>query len=181
MRFLTAIFLASAVAVVAMAWATPARETPRVAEQTTFTNMPVQDPVTPSAAVLRTILAAHPAREAFAALDDSQRANPGQLFQAGEVHLSQSGQMDLVVVGLGPMRGADTTWFWVVASADKEPQLVLFSGGDSLELLNSKSHGYKDIRTAWSSPTETETTIYNFDGSEYQMRRADNFRIPANP
>jgi hypothetical protein len=138
---------------------------------------PVQHPVTLSPEVLRVILASEPAKETFAVLDDSEKANPSQLFQAGEVHLSTPDEVDLVVIGLGHMKGADATWFWVVRSARKEPQLVLFGGGDSLEVLDAKTKNYKDVRIAWSSSFETETTTYQFDGSIYQMRKANNIKI----
>ena len=61
--------------------------------------------------------------------------------------------------------------------------MVLFSGADSLELMDSKTHGYKDIRSTWSSSSETETTVYHWDGSDYVISKADNFKIvsPPNP
>jgi hypothetical protein len=138
---------------------------------------PVQHPVTLSAEVLRVILASQPAKETFSVLNDSEKANPSQLFQAGEVHLSNPDQVDLVVIGLGRMKGADANWFWVVSSARKNPQVILFGGGDSLEVMDTKTKSYKDIRIVWSSSFETETTTYQFDGSIYQMRKADNIKI----
>jgi len=138
---------------------------------------PIQHPVTLSPEVLRVLLASQTAKQTFAVLNDSEKANPSQFFQAGEVHLSSPDQVDLVVIGLGPMKGADAGWFWVVRSAHKDPQVVLFSGGDSLEVLDNKTHGYKDVRSAWSSSFETEATTYQFDGSAYQVRKADNGKI----
>ncbi len=150
-------------------------------EQTLFSNSPFQHPVALSPEVLKVLLAAHPARETFAVMNDSEKTNPSQLFQAGEVHLSLPDQVDIVVIGRGRMRGADNSWFWVVRSARKDPEVILFSGGDSLEVLDAKTHGYKDIRAVWMSALETETTTYHFDGNHYQMRQADNFKILINP
>ena len=56
--------------------------------QKVFSNSPFQHPVTLSPEVLKVLLAAHPAKGTFAVLNDSERANPSQLFQAAEVHLS---------------------------------------------------------------------------------------------
>jgi hypothetical protein len=149
------------------------------AEQKLFSvsDNPVQRPVTLSAEVLRVLLASQPAKETFAVLNDSEKGNPAQLFQAGEVHLSSPDQVDLVVIGLGRMKGADANWFWIVSSARKNPQVILFGGGDSLEVMDTKTKSYKDIRIVWSSSFETETTTYQFDGSIYQMRKADNIKI----
>jgi len=122
-------------------------------------------------------LASHPAKETFEIMNDSEKHDPSRLFQAGEVHLSNSNEVDLVVIGLGPMRGAETRWFWVVRSARKDPEVILFSGGDSLEVTDRKTHGFKDIGIVWMSSLETETTAYQFDGTIYKMRSANNFKI----
>jgi hypothetical protein len=127
--------------------------------------------------VLRALLATQTAKQTLSVLDDAQKANPSRLFQAGEVHLSGLDQVDLVVIGVAPMKGADANWFWIVRSARKDPQVVLFGGGDSLEVLDSKSHGAKDIRISWSSSFETEATTYQFDAAIYQVRKADNGKI----
>ena len=97
------------------------------------------------------------------------------------MHLSVPDEVDLIVMGMGHMKGTENSWFWVVRSARKDPQVILFSGADSLEVLDTKTHGYKDIRAVWMSPLETETTIYHFDGHYYEMRNADNFKILVNP
>ncbi len=149
------------------------------AEQKLFSpgDSPIQHPVTLQPDVLRVLLATQTAKQTLSVLDDSQKTNPSQLFQAGEVHLSNPNQVDLVVIGVAPMKGADANWFWIVRSARKDPQVVLFGGGDSLEVLDNKTHGAKDIRIAWSSSFETEATTYQFDGAIYQVRKADNGKI----
>jgi hypothetical protein len=146
-------------------------------EQKLFSNSPFQHPVTLPPEVLKVLLATYPAKETFAIVDDSEKSNPSQLFQAAEVHLGGPDQVDLVVMGMGRMRGAENSWFWVVRSARKDPEIILFGGGDYLEVLDGKTHGYRDIRIVWMSSLETETTTYHFDGHQYQMRQADNFKI----
>jgi hypothetical protein len=175
----TALFLFTALA--EMALIAHGQEVHPASEQKLFSNSPFQHPVTLSPEVLKVLLAAHPARETFAVMNDSEKTNPSQLFRAGEVHLSRPDQVDLVVIGMGRMRGTENSWFWVVRSARKDPELILFSGGDSLEVLDGKTHGYRDIGVVWMSSLETETTVYRFDGNHYQMRQADNFKILINP
>jgi hypothetical protein len=168
-------------ALVEMALIADGRDVHPAAEQKVFSNNPLQHPVTLSPEVLKVLLAAHPAKETFAILNDTERANPSQLFQAGEVHLSRPEEIDLVVIGMGRMRATDNSWFWVVRDARKDPEVILFSGADSLEVLDTKTHGYRDIRAVWMSSLETETTTYHFDGNRYLMRQADNFKILVNP
>jgi len=149
-------------------------------EQKVFSDS-IQHPVSLSPEVLKVLLASHPAKETFEILNDSEKHDPSQLFQAAEVHLSSSNEVDLVVIGLGPMRGAENRWFWVVRSANKNPQVILFSGGDSLEVTDKKTHGYKDIGVVWMSSLETETSIYQFDGTFYETRTLNNFKIGTTP
>jgi hypothetical protein len=150
-------------------------------EQRVFSGSPVQHPVNLSPEVLRVLLASHPAKETFEIMNDSEKHDPSKLFQAAEVHLNSSDEVDLVVIGLGPMRGAESLWFWVVRSARKSPEVILFSGGGSLEVTDKKTHGYKDIGVVWMSSSETETTVYQFDGMFYRMRTANNFKIGTTP
>jgi hypothetical protein len=179
MKLLGILFLFTALAEIALI--AHAQDVHPGSEQKVFSNNPFQHPVTLSSEVLKVLLAAHPAKETFAILNDAERANPSQLFQAGEVHLSLPNQVDLVVMGMGRMRGAENGWFWIVRSARKDPEVILFSGADSLEVLDTKTHAYRDIRAVWMSSLETETTTYHFDGNRYLMRQADNFKILVNP
>jgi len=42
---------------------------------------------------------------------------------------------------------ADNGWFWLVSSARKNPRVVLFAGGNALEIMDSKTKGYRDIES----------------------------------
>lgn len=151
-------------------------------EQKLFTDMPFSHPVSLSPDALRVLLASHPAADTFDVLSDAEKRDPAQLFQAAEVHLGAPDEIDLVVIGLGKMRGAENRWFWVVRSARQNPQVILFGGGDSLEVTDKKTHGLKDIRVVWMSSTETETSVYQFDGGSYQTRNLNNFKLgTSNP
>ena len=69
------------------------------------------------------------------------------------------------------MTGADNDWFWVVRSPRHNPSVVLFSGGDYLQLLNSGTNGLRDIRRLFSTASETRETIYKFDGTRYKIAK----------
>jgi len=92
------------------------------------------------------------------------------LFRAVEVHLSASEDTALVVRGVGWMSGADNDWFWIVRSPQQQPKVILWCGGNSLELLDSKSGGYMDVRCTWSSASETVTRSYRYVEGRYRLR-----------
>ena len=143
-------------------------------EQKLFTDCGIatfQHEVSLSPEVLKVLLATPEASEAVdSALDsaDPRRTHPASLFMGAEVHLSSADEVDLVVCGRPPLTGADNVWYWVVRSAQKNPKVVLFATGDSLEELDSKTNGVRDVRSSWSSPNETLTVMYHFDGTEYK-------------
>jgi hypothetical protein len=141
-----------------------------VVEQTTFSeHEPIRHAVPLSADVLKVLLKTKEAKMGLESPYRSKQSDPAQLFRAAEVHLSGPDEVDLVVSGKFPMSGADNEWFWVVRSAVKNPKVVLWAGGNSLELTDSRMHGYRDIHSWWSSPNETSEQIYHFDGNKYNL------------
>jgi len=147
-------------------------------EQNSFSEAgPLQSPVPLSAHVLQALLATDAAKEGLAYASPAQRANPAQLFRAAEVHL-QPGEADLVVIGVCPMCGADTAWFWIITSASQNPKVVLAAGGNSLEVLGSSTKGYRDIQSVWSSPSQTDTLLYHFNGAQYELHKRKTTKIP---
>ena len=121
-------------------------------------------------AVLKVLLETTRAQQGLKDAKPSQRKNPARLFRAAESHLYAHDEIDLVVMGIFPMSGADNTWFWVVRSAQKDPRVVLFAGGNSIQMLTRRTNGYRDIRCDWSSAAITTIDIYKFDGTEYRLR-----------
>jgi hypothetical protein len=139
-------------------------------EQTLFyEEKPLQQQVALSPEVLKVLMETKQATQGSDFASDAQRANPAQLFRAAAVHLISKDEVDLVVIGVPPMSGADTGWFWVVRSARKDPEVVLFADGNSLEVMDTKTNGSRDIRSIWSSPSQTNYTIYHFDGGTYKV------------
>src|ERR1700736_1417793 len=65
-------------------------------EQRLFSGSPVQHPVSLSPEVLRVLLGRAPAKETFEIMNDSEKHDPSKLFQAAEVHLTSSDEVDLV-------------------------------------------------------------------------------------
>jgi hypothetical protein len=147
------------------------REESNVAhEQTIFTEGgPLQRSVPLSADVLKVLLATKEAKQGLAFVGESQQSNVTQLFRASEVHLSGPKEVDLVVIGVPPMAGVDHGWFWLVRSARKNPEILLFAGGDSLELMESRTLGYRDIRSVLPLASETHFSVYHYDDEYYKL------------
>jgi len=147
------------------------------ADQNSFSEAgPLENPVPLAPEVLKVLLETDAAKEGLAYATAAQRANPAQLFRAAQVHLSQADEVNLVVIGICPMCGADNAWFWVIGSATKNPRIILVAGGKELQLLDSSSKGYRDIQSVWSSPSETDTSLYHFNGVQYELRKRKSTR-----
>src|SRR5208283_2666829 len=124
-------------------------------------------PLAPS--VLRVLLHTKEIEEALDSENDEQQDNPAQLFRAGETHLGGTDDVDLVVVGISPLSGADNSWFWVVSSARSAPRVVLWASGNYLEVLDTRTNGYRNIRSFWASASTTKSSEYHFNGKEYTL------------
>jgi len=151
-----------------------------VHEQTTFNQTePPLHAVPVSGDVLKALLKTREAKSGLESANDSERSNAAQLFCASEIHLTASNETDLVVMGgVGGMSCAESGWFWVVRSAHKKPQVVLFDRGNSLEVLDSSTQGYRDIRILYEVPWRTDEHFYHFDRKRYESWK---WEYPPNP
>ena len=150
-----------------------------VSEQKLFLEeKPLQNPAALSPGVLNALLRTKQARLGLQFATDVEEKNPAQLFRGAEVHLGGPDEVDLVVIGIPPMTGADNGWFWVVRPHN-HPKVVLFAGGNSLEIMDSRTNGLRDIRSDWSSPNETRHTVYHFDGKAYKIWKEKWIPIPV--
>ena len=124
----------------------------------------------PADDVLDALLRTPEAREASSELADLNREERRALFEVVSVHVTDSREVDELVLGHYPMSGADNDWFWLVRPLHGRAQVILFASGLTLEILDSKTSGYKNIRTSWSAASGvTITCIYHYDGKQYQL------------
>jgi mRNA-degrading endonuclease RelE of RelBE toxin-antitoxin system len=124
----------------------------------------------PTNVVLDVLLKTPGAKDVSAELEKLDREEQRKLFRAVRVHLSETDPTDYLVVGSYPMSGADNDWFWLVRQTQNRAQVILDAGGNCLDLLRTRSSGYRDIRTVWSAASGlTITRIYHYDGNRYQL------------
>jgi hypothetical protein len=97
-------------------------------------------------------------------------------FKAKQVHLTNASEVDFAVLGTVP--GGDCNQFWVVRQLQGRPQVVLFAGANTLEILASKHGGVHDIRVDWwGGRGYGWAELYRFNGSRYvPFRRLDTYR-----
>lgn len=93
---------------------------------------------------------------------------PIEWFTASEIHLDGPHEVDLLVMGVDRLRGANVSPFWIFRKTPDGYQLVLNAPAHELEVLTTRSKGFRNIR-AFSLTANTVLTItYRFDGRQYQ-------------
>lgn len=109
-------------------------------------------------------------------MTDYQRSHPDKLFGASEVRLGPPDEVDFIVFGMPPLCGVSFDWYWVVRPTLEKPEVVFFATGKAIELLQSRTHGYRDIRTIGGTGWILDEEIYHFDGKEYKLwkKRSEN-------
>lgn len=88
-------------------------------------------------------------------------------LQASEIHLGRRREADLIVMGVGGLRGANIVPFWVFIRKDRRYKLGLHVRADALNVLESRTKGYRDIRTLLISMKGVYTRTWRFDGQKY--------------
>ena len=118
--------------------------------------------------VIALLLHSKEGQQGLAFTNEDDEKQPEKLFRASEIHLKGT-EPGLVVIGVCPMCGADNGWFWIVKSAYHNPEIILFAGGNSIDILATRTNGFPDVRRMFSTPSETQRTVYHFDGKRYRI------------
>lgn len=88
-------------------------------------------------------------------------------FTAAAVHLHSPSQTDLIVMGIGELRGGNVNRFWVFRSAAHGYELVLNDSTHDLFVKNTRWKGYRDIELVSMTAVDVSTTLCRFNGHEY--------------
>lgn len=127
-------------------------------EQTDFgADSQLERPIPVPEAALKTL------RNALQATPDEL---PAEQLQASEIHFGGSTETDLVVPLIG---GGHAAFFYILRPTSDGYQLVFDSGGDSMTVLRTRSHGYRDLQVEGITMAgkNVTTVIYRFDGHKY--------------
>jgi hypothetical protein len=91
---------------------------------------------------------------------------PGEELKASEIHLADTAETDLIVPRLA---GSHTAFFYILRQTASSYKLIFDSGGDAMTVLQSRSHGYRDVKV-WGftqAGRSQSTVIYKFNGVQY--------------
>lgn len=107
----------------------------------------------------------------------------GAWFLGSEIHSSTSHEADLVALPNTPrlvarqfpvkvftcLLGAHGGWFWVLRGKAGKYRLLLETFADSLDVMDSKTNGYRDIRTDLATGVSHTTLTFKFNGHQYNL------------
>lgn len=140
----------------------------------------IRNPTSVSEDVLQ-ILRRDERNQTCLAANESPSNIPVSWFVASEINLNHDGLTDLVVTAANPcLFGANINPFWIFHGTPRGQQLALSVSALSLEVLNTRTKGFRDIRTTAATAKEVLITIYSFDGGEYRRLRSSREPISNN-
>lgn len=103
---------------------------------------------------------------------------PASWFVASVIHLNGSKETDIIAQpsdlaeGPSPNRclfGAHAVPFWVLRNASGRYALLLSVYADGLEVLDSRTNGYRDIRILSLTAVTRTTLLFKFARNRYQL------------
>jgi hypothetical protein len=92
---------------------------------------------------------------------------PSDSFSASAVHLDGKDEVDIVVQGVGLLRGANITPFWIFRPNRGAYSLVLHTYAHDLIIKHSRTKEMLDIDSARISGVAVTITNFKFDGRRY--------------
>ena len=96
---------------------------------------------------------------------------PASWFLASAVHLGGNYEDDLVLIGQGPLRGANITQFWVFHRVANGYKLVLQASAHDLTVSKTIWNRLHEIELLSATATRVHTVLLRFDGERYRVSR----------
>lgn len=142
-------------------------------EQTSFSaeDVSVTKPVEIPADVRKILVNEESVREALRFEGIAPERLPGSWFSASKIHLGDAREEDLVLVGRGPMLGANITWFCVFRPSANGHELFFDGRAHDLIVTNTVSNGYREIQMLSATGASIHTVLFRFDGKRYRVYR----------
>jgi hypothetical protein len=152
-----------------VAWAGTPRTQAAQVEQVDFSAEAesVERPVSIPDDVLTVLAKDDFVRSAMEGADSRLQTLPSSWFSAARVHLDKSNAQDLVILGEGPLTGANVIRFWIFRDTGHGYELVLRAAGHDLHVKQHRSNGYRDIETASVTMMQFNSELFRFDGKRY--------------
>jgi len=93
---------------------------------------------------------------------------PAAWFSAALVHLGGHNEESLVVMGVGPVMGADGTTFWVFCPTERGWTQALKVSTHTLVVKDLKTRGVRELEAQSATAAEVFRVSYRYDGLEYK-------------
>ncbi|HXN49495.1 MAG TPA: hypothetical protein VN893_22780 [Bryobacteraceae bacterium] len=104
---------------------------------------------------------------------ESEHLSAGHLpmswFAASEVHLAGPKEKDIVVVGMGKLKRAGLTTFWVFRPRYPGYEVLLSATEHDLTVTDERWKAYRIIKTSAVTATSIRSAAYRFEGGQYKM------------
>jgi hypothetical protein len=111
-------------------------------------------------------------RDTLKGEDISPEKIPLSWFSVSAIHLSSSKKVDFVVMGEGPLRGANVIPFWVFCATARGYAMVLTAPAFELDVKNTRWKGHRDIELSSLTAVQMSTVSLRFDGERYVEYRS---------
>jgi hypothetical protein len=92
---------------------------------------------------------------------------PQSWFLASAIHLGDTDEIDLVVVGEGPLIGANVTTFWVFRATPNGHELALTAVAHDLTVKKTSWKGYREIELLSTTAMQQSSVMLRWDGKQY--------------
>jgi hypothetical protein len=92
---------------------------------------------------------------------------PQSWFSASKIHLNGSEQVDLVVMGEGPLRGSNVITFWVFCGTSHGYELVLTAAAHNLLVTNKRWKAHREIELVSATSARISSVGFRFNGKRY--------------
>lgn len=103
--------------------------------------------------------------------DPPVQTPPSTWFSASIVHLTRPEKQDLVIMGQGPLAGANVIMFWIFRDTGHGYDLALRTGGHDLHVKRHPTNGYRDLEADSVTLMQFHSVLYCFDGNRYVIHR----------
>jgi len=93
---------------------------------------------------------------------------PAAWFSASRVHLGGKYEDDLLVMGAGPVMGANATTFWIFCPTPHGYTQALKVSTHTLVVKDARWKGAKELEAQSATSAEVFRVSYRYDGLEYK-------------
>jgi len=92
---------------------------------------------------------------------------PRSWFSASTIHLSNSGESDLIVAAEGPLVGANVEVFWLFRAVALGHELVLMAPAHDFVIKRKTWMGYREIELTAATAVQLSDAYLRWNGEKY--------------